>query len=136
MITITGRIPSKKNSRLVVCRGKFPISLPSEAYTKWHKDASKQLQVFSEQRLKFGNSLVILMFAPDKRATDLTNKAESIMDLLTDNGFITDDNWFIISELRLKFGGVEKDNPRAEVYTEAEFETMMRAGIGGLFAKQ
>ena len=57
----------------------------------------------------------IKIYAPDKRKADLTNKAESIMDLLVDNGKIEDDNWFVIGDIRLLFGGVDKVNPRAEI---------------------
>lgn len=135
MITITGRIPSKKNSRTAFNIKGRCLLLPNQNYREWHRESSKQLLAFTEQKLALGSSIVILFYAPDKRATDLTNKAESIMDLLKDNDFITDDNWFVVSEVRLRFAGVDKDNPRAEVYTAEEFETMMSAGLGGLFTK-
>lgn len=32
------------------------------------------------------------------------------MDLLVDNGLVEDDNYSIIPELIIKFGGYEKDN--------------------------
>jgi hypothetical protein len=37
------------------------------------------------------------------------------MDLLVDCGIIEDDNWFVVPEVRAKFGGVDKDNSRAEI---------------------
>lgn len=54
-------------------------------------------------------------FAGDNRKFDLTNKAESIMDTLVDAGLLTDDNYSVVSELILKFGGVEKDEARCEI---------------------
>ena len=39
--TITGRTPSKKNSR--VTNRKTGRSFPSRDYVKWHKNAEKQL---------------------------------------------------------------------------------------------
>ena len=51
---------------------------------------------------------------------DLSNKAESIMDLLVDNGVIEDDNWFEVPALASTFGGVDKANPRAEVVIEPQ----------------
>ncbi len=116
-IEIKGRIPSKKNSKMIVCRGKFPQVLPSKSYTEWHKEASRQL--VGIPRLKICPKVVELSFyAPDKRATDLTNKAESVMDLLVDNGVIEDDNWFCCGFISLLFMGVDKENPRVIVDLE------------------
>jgi len=57
----------------------------------------------------------IILFAPDKRAADLSNKTESIMDLLVLAGYLKDDNWFVVPKLSLIFGGVDVQNPRAEI---------------------
>ena len=38
-ITLPGNIRSKKNSKRVFCRGKFPVVLPSKAYDVWEKQA-------------------------------------------------------------------------------------------------
>jgi hypothetical protein len=55
------------------------------------------------------------LYAPDRRKADLTNKAESIMDLLVDAKIIEDDNWYIIPNVSLHFKGVDKEDPRAVV---------------------
>lgn len=112
MITIKGRVPSKKNSKQIVCRGKYPMLLPSKQYTEWHKDAVIQLN--GVQKIK-SKKIEITFFAPDARKFDLTNKAESILDLFVDCGIIEDDNYTIIKEVNLKFGGIDKLNPRAEI---------------------
>lgn len=59
--------------------------------------------------------VAITFFPETLRSADLSNKTESIMDLLVDCGIIKDDNWFVCSELTLKLGQVDKQNPRAEV---------------------
>lgn len=111
-LILKGRIPSKKNSRIIVCRGRFPMSLPSKSYTEWHKEQSQTLpKINTIDNCK----MVITFYAPDKRPTDLSNKAESIMDLLVDNKILKDDNWFVVSSLSLILGGIDKDNPRAEI---------------------
>lgn len=112
MITIKGRTPSKKNAKIMVCRGKFPMLLPSERYTAWHKEAMAQL--IGIDKIK-SDKLRITIYPPDSRKADLTNKAESVMDTLVDAGLLEDDNWFIVNEITLKFGGVDKENPRAEI---------------------
>lgn len=37
------------------------------------------------------------------------------MDLLVDCGILPDDNWYICGDIRLKFGGVDAQNPRTEI---------------------
>lgn len=86
--------------------------LPSQKYTEWHKDALIQLQ--GKEVIK-SNKLKLTFYAKDKRLFDLTNKAESIMDTLVDGGLIEDDNYSVISELILSFGGLDKDNPICEI---------------------
>lgn len=103
-IILNGSTPSKKNSRINTRSGR---SFPSSKYTAWHKVASSQLVGVSPFRT---DVLIITFVAGDNRKFDLTNKAESIMDLLVDCGLIEDDNYSVIPELRLRFGGVEKDN--------------------------
>ena len=116
LIKILGRVPSKKNSKVVVCRGKFPQVLPSKAYTEWHKDASKQ--VSGVEPIPDGSIIEFVLYAPDKRVADLSNKWESVADLLVDNKIISDDNWFVLGDIRMKFGGVDKENPRVEIYVQ------------------
>jgi hypothetical protein len=109
MITIYGSTPSKKNSKIVSCKGNRPLLFPSSNYTKWHKEALVQLKGIEAIK---GNKITITFFAGDNRKFDLTNKAESIMDTLVDASLLEDDNYSVVSELVLKFGGVDKGNPR------------------------
>lgn len=97
---------------MLVCRGRAPISLPSTAYSKWHKDASKQV---AGSRKQSSPDISLTFYFPDKRRCDLTNKAESVMDLLVDCGILEDDSWQFTGRVQLIPGGVEKDNPRVEV---------------------
>lgn len=113
MLIIKGHVPSKKNSKRIVCQGKFPRVLNSKHYEEWREQAGWQIK--SMQPVKDFAQVFIKIYAPDKRKADLTNKAESIMDLLVDMGKIEDDNWYVCKDVRLVFGGVDKENPRAEV---------------------
>ena len=76
---ITGRIPSKKNSK--VRTGKALVS--SKAY---REREDKQLRNLRKQikplRLKAPYHIRYTFYMPDKRKTDLSNKVESINDLL------------------------------------------------------
>jgi Holliday junction resolvase RusA-like endonuclease len=93
------------------------MNIPSAKYTAWHKDAMLQVINISKMYASITNlHIEIDFFAPDKRASDLSNKAESIMDLLVDAGIISDDNWWIVNRLVLNFRGVDKVNNGARVY--------------------
>lgn len=96
----------------MVCRGKVPILLPSSKYTEWHRDALVQLMGTKPIESK---KITLTFFAGDNRKFDLSNKAESIMDTLVDAGLLEDDNYSVVSELVLKFGGVEKNEARCEI---------------------
>ena len=90
---LNGRIPSKKNSR--VTNRKTGRSFPSKDYSNWHKNAEVQLLVTRTPRKLLADliAIVMIIFFPDNRIADLTNKAESIMDLLVDMQVIKNDNW-------------------------------------------
>lgn len=57
----------------------------------------------------------ITFFSHDSRLFDLTNKADSVMDLLVDAGILDDDNCATVGLLQLEYGGIDRKNPRAEV---------------------
>jgi len=128
-IIIKGRIPSKKNSRNIFVRGGRPINVPSKQYVIWHKDAMLQMSNYRGVGVVENIERVELFFyAPDKRKYDLTNKAESIMDLLVDFGTIEDDNCEVIKDIRIFSRGVEKENPRCEIdiYRKADEDRLQK----------
>ena len=91
------------------------MSLPSDNYRKWHKDATLQLSALSLPSKLQGCSVFIELYAPTKRKGDLTNKAESVMDLMVDNHILEDDNWDCVHRVVLMYGGVDKKDPRVEI---------------------
>ncbi len=111
---ISGDIPSKKNSKKIIqVKGRVMI-VPSTHYEKWHRAAMKQIE-WNEPNLPDGLAIEICIHPSTYRAGDLSNKSESILDLLVDKKIIRDDNWFVIPSVVLKFGGVDRVRPRAEV---------------------
>lgn len=114
--TLIGDIPSKKNSRAFGTANGRIMSFPGANYKQWHRFASHQLLAYNQLVKPWPVKEMILRFFPStKRKADLTNKAESIMDLLVDNSFLVDDNWFEVGKISLVFGGVDPENPRAEI---------------------
>jgi Holliday junction resolvase RusA-like endonuclease len=113
-ITLKGIVPSKKNSRINTRSG---LSFPSAKYTAWHKDAINQL--IGVAPIPKGTPLIFTYYSDSKRSGDLSNKWQSIEDTFTDCGIIIDDNWFELPDIHMKFGGIDRINPRAEI----EYET-------------
>lgn len=116
-IILLGRVPSKKNSKQWLKFGGRMVLVPSKEYNAWHTEKSWELKNYKKLIKKTIDkcAITIKIYFPDKRKTDLTNKAESIMDLLVDNEFLTDDNHEVCPDLHLISEGVDKDNPRVEI---------------------
>jgi Holliday junction resolvase RusA-like endonuclease len=115
-LTITGDTPSKKNGKEIIWNKKTgkPFLKSSDTHDNWHAQAMPQL--LGKPLINGQIKRVELVFYPKTlRRADCTNRAESVMDLLVDAGIIKDDNWFIVPEVYLKYGGYDRDNPRCEV---------------------
>ena len=54
-------------------------------------------------------------YAKDRRRHDLDNISQGILDLLTANGIIGDDNFFVVRKLTLYLVGIRKENPGVDV---------------------
>lgn len=65
-------------------------------------------------------SVVIRFFAENRRRWDVSNAAESVMDLLVEEGFVEDDCVENVDSLHLEYHGVDKERPRAEVEITSE----------------
>lgn len=88
MITLTGQVPSKKNSRINTRSGR---SFPSKRYSEWHKIALEQLK--NEEKLPEKVGIEYTFYQKDNRRRDISNQLESINDLLVDAGLLIDDDW-------------------------------------------
>ena len=113
---IKGRIPSKKNSRNIFVRGGKQFNIPSKQYKEWHKQATMQLLIAGQIRFESVCDVQMEFYLPDNRACDLTNKAESVMDLLVDCKILLDDKWQVVPRVFLESKGVDLDNPRVTVW--------------------
>lgn len=116
-ITIRGRIPSKKNEHFAkFIKGKICV-FPSTKYQKRENDQIKRLMADRVRPLKLDKPLkVVYKFRfPDRLKTDLSNKLESINDLLVRYGVFADDNHRILTCIEATSMGVDKENPRCEI---------------------
>lgn len=78
-LVIKGRIPSKKNQKQRT--GKFLVS--SKAYQERENEQLKNLvSQVKPRKLTSSYNVRYIFYMPDHRKTDLSNKVESINDLL------------------------------------------------------
>lgn len=120
-IIIYGETPSKKNSKQIIyVRGK-PRIISSKNHASWHTQAIPQLYGIKPVARQI-EAIQLIFYPSTKRLFDLTNKAESIMDLLVDAGIIEDDNYTILPKAILQIGTCDKLNPRCEIYVDTGAE--------------
>ena len=110
-LQVKGRILSKKNQYRIT--GNRLMS--SVKYQEWHTQASLQLLKYKNTGIEKAE-IQMEFFWPDNRNSDLTNKAESINDLLVDLNIIKDDNWKVLDSVYLRSAGVDKKNPRVDIW--------------------
>lgn len=73
------------------------------------------VQRIARHRIKKVKHIKILFYFESLRVADLTNKAESVMDLLVDYQVIEDDNWCIVPEITLR-GELRRGRPGCEIF--------------------
>lgn len=119
VITLSGDVPSKKNSKRTIYRKQYgqtrKFIVPSLAHEIWHNEQFSQINKLKVRPVENPQTIFLTFWPRTKGRADLTNKAESVMDLLVDCKIIPDDNWFEVSLIPLFFGGVDKENPRVEI---------------------
>lgn len=105
IIRLTAPIPSKKNSRLVVGRGRGrALNIPSEAYREWHKAnlGSVRAQIAGLPLPAAPVELRLRIYLADRRRRDLDNALSSVLDLLVDAGALKDDSWAVVPSMRIE----------------------------------
>lgn len=116
---IEGETPAKKNSRIVLKNGR---NIPSKRYQKWHQSAVMQVQLLGE---KPDNPidypvLVHLKFTHgDLRRRDSDNGCSSIMDMLVDEGVLSDDNWQIVKDI-----GISNEYRKNDAFCEVTIQEL------------
>ena len=120
--TITGRPITKKNHCQIITnpKTKRPMLIQSKQYRDYEKDFLKQLDKNlkdsfpKEARLHLRASY----YFPDKRGkADLVNLLQATQDILQKAEVYVDDSQ-IISLDGSRICGIDKENPRAEIWIE------------------
>ena len=116
-IELKGNVPSKKNSKQIIYNNGRPFIISQKAHKDWHTNATKQLNLAKLEVLELNTTktIVCTFYPPTKRKYDLSNKWESVADLLVDYGFLSDDNFEVVPVVILLHGEKDKENPRVEL---------------------
>lgn len=124
-------VPSKKNQQRVLVKKLKSASgeefhrgylIPSAQYQKWYSEQLPKFKDFVDQAALKGISLPItrakikvLFYFSDAIDKDLSNKFETIADIMQDVGLIFGDSFKILKPVVLD-GWVNKAYPRTEIY--------------------
>lgn len=119
-LTISGEVPSQKNGKRIVRNGNFTRIISSQRVLDWKSSAIEQLreQFNGFVVTNYPISMSIIFFYGTKRRKDLDNSAAGVMDALVKAEVITDDNVNYVDCLTLQYGGLDKENPRVEIYLD------------------
>lgn len=111
-ITIKGIIPSKKNSKRIVGWGKKARLITDPKIQKWSNDVQKSL--IGLPKILGPVKLEVIIYNPDLRKRDLDNQLCTINDIIKDI-LIEEDDGKVLQDIHIRWGGVDKENPRAEI---------------------
>ncbi len=82
-----------------------PRLISSEAFLAWHEEMMLRVRRYRPKTPIARAAVAITFFAENCRIFDLTNAAESVMDLLVDAKILADDSWAVVPELTVKLVG-------------------------------
>lgn len=116
-----GIVHSKKNSkRIIRNRRTGKMGVISSRAAKANED--DMILQFKTQRprndVPSPVCVNIEIFEPNRTRRDLDNQATSILDALTRSGCLEDDGIAHVSMLKVRFAGVDKQDPRAIIHIE------------------
>jgi len=138
-IILPGLPPSKKNGRIIIHRksdGRH-FDIPSNEYQKWEKSMGMLIRQQWGERptIDHGIILKIIFHVTDKRSWDLSNKEESLQDLLKVCRVISDDNRFIIQEKYSTWKMADSEFVEIQLEKTALFSNNNLFNTPGLFEK-
>lgn len=122
-LTITGDTPSLKNSKQIyrTSSGR-PFITSSKRAKDWNMEKRVEIHSMHLPPMAVDEenpvSVSVIFYNSTRRKADIDNKLTAILDLIKDTGLISDDNCFVVRKIHAEFGGVDRENPRAEVSIE------------------
>lgn len=121
-LVITGEVPSQKNAKTVGFNrttGK-PFIMSKKEVKAWKATAIQELQQqFKGYRVTdYPITVTVVFYYSRDSRKDLDNSLSGVCDALVQAGVIEDDDWKHVECYVVQFGGLDKNNPRAEVFLD------------------
>lgn len=122
MLTVPGNVPSQKNGKEIAINRKTGQRFirSNDRVKAWQSIAVAELKRQFEGFVvtDYPIELTLVFWFDNLRRHDLDNAAAGVMDALSASGVIEDDNVKFVNTLTLQYGGVDKINPRTEIYID------------------
>lgn len=113
-ITINGTVPSKKNSKKIIPDWKRKrVRLITAPDVKYWEDCVRR-NLVDIRGIDGPVKMEVVIYNPDLRKRDLDNQLCSINDAIKGLLFKEDDGK-VLQDIHIRWGGVDKKNPRAEI---------------------
>lgn len=118
-LVIKGQTPSQKNDKRIWTNPKTGRVLISSGNTTraWKQDALWQLKG-KPKVINYPVALTCVFYMKDNRPRDLDNCLAAVCDILQQAEIISNDSWQKLCPITLDCGGVDKEDPRVEVYLD------------------
>lgn len=129
-LTLRGIIRAKKNSKQVIWTGGRPRIISNNAARANEDDMVKQIHEQGIRPISEAERINLMyeatqtgthyeieatIYQPNGIRRDLDNQITSILDALTKSGAILDDCRKFVKKIAVSDGGIDKENPRAEI---------------------
>ncbi len=121
-LTIHGNTPSQKNNKEIAINRKTGQRFvrSNDRVKAWQETAIQELalQFTGYKVTDYPIALNLIFYFDNDRRHDLDNAAAGVMDALVKAEILEDDHVKFVSCLTLQYGGVDKENPRCEIYID------------------
>jgi Holliday junction resolvase RusA-like endonuclease len=88
----------------------------SKKYLAWLSKCPK----LYPSKIRYEVEILYKIYFPDNRIRDGQNILKVVLDYLVSQGVLADDNWHIVTSEKWVSCGIDKNNPRVEVFIESK----------------
>lgn len=110
-LTLTGSVPSKKNSRVRTRSGSY---IPNRAFYDWQESALWHVRSQTKERFFEPVAVDVTIIFGTKARADLDNRLTSILDMLVEALVLRDDKWQDVPQMTVR-AAYKKGEPGAVI---------------------
>lgn len=106
-------ITKKNHGQIIYAKGR-PMMLPSKQYQQYEKDVAPFIPRL-DKPIDFPVTVSAQFYKNNRRAYDLVNALQALLDILVKYGVLADDNMNVVFSVDGSRAGYDKLYPRTEV---------------------